>query len=113
MNDHLAKPVDRDSLRRTVAAWTSTAETRDAGAEPPTGGDEFDRQMALLGELFDGDREAIVEVLNSAIVSIKLDAGRIATATQAHDAETLVGAAHRLVPRTGWRALRALCVRVV
>jgi CheY-like chemotaxis protein/HPt (histidine-containing phosphotransfer) domain-containing protein len=101
MNDHLAKPVDRDSLRRMVAAWTSAAKNNGPPPAPATEADEFDRQTAMLGELFNGDREAIIELLNGAIVSIKFDAGRIARAAEAHDTETLVDAAHRLGGTSG------------
>jgi HPt (histidine-containing phosphotransfer) domain-containing protein len=72
-----------------------------ATALPPAGASAFDHQMEVLGELFEGDSAAIVSLLNAAIASIRVDAGRIATGAQDHDAETLIAAAHRLRGTSG------------
>jgi response regulator RpfG family c-di-GMP phosphodiesterase len=104
MNDHLAKPIDRDVLRQVVAHWATHADSYPGSAvltpvfstcDNPiraTGGSSSELEMEKLLEVFDGDRDTVFEILHTAIESIGADARDIAAGVDAHDA----AAAHHL-----------------
>jgi CheY-like chemotaxis protein len=105
MNGHLAKPIDRELLRRTIGSWTS----QDAGIEdsPPDGaaqgaqaparhasGHEF--QLDVLLELFDGDLAPVIALLETALQSIAADVEDIELGLQDGSLQRVTRAAHRL-----------------
>jgi PAS domain S-box-containing protein len=109
MNGHLAKPVDRELLRRAIALWTHDAAAIDnpqapeAGSDPPPS--KFVNTPTLgigtLLELFDGDQAAVSEIFSAALESIEIDLGRIEAAAGARDLTTVADAAHRMKGTSG------------
>jgi PAS domain S-box-containing protein len=82
MNDHLAKPIDRDVLRRKVATWAKPAQHEFC----------FDRLVDAVG----GDAGLLSTILSQVVASIEADLGGIEAAVAAHDPAPLRAAAHRL-----------------
>jgi PAS domain S-box-containing protein len=114
MNDHLAKPIDRDTLRRMIATYATPAQSGPTDATPVRRGStdardalpagvgkspEFDADPLL--DLFAGDRTAVVNILRAAIASIRMDAVGIQAAIDAHAAPTVSEAAHRIKGTAG------------
>ncbi len=103
MNDHLSKPIDRELLRRTVAMWTlsgdwkrarpaAAAAERSAVSAPAAAAFEVD----LLIELFDGDADAVVDLLASAAALLETDMLMIKDSLLSRDWNAVAEAAHRL-----------------
>jgi PAS domain S-box-containing protein len=112
MNDHLSKPIDRDLLRRAVAAWATdrNADRRaDHTAIPVphenqsgiTGAHASEFKPDILLKLFCDDGVAVATILNDAIGSIKRDVQRLESAVTSGDWETVIGAAHHLKGTSG------------
>jgi CheY-like chemotaxis protein/HPt (histidine-containing phosphotransfer) domain-containing protein len=98
MNDHLAKPIDRDMLRQVVATWATGGDSS-LGTDNPmraTDGTSSELEMEKLLDLFDGDRATVLEILHTAMESIGTDVQSIAAGVDAHDAAGVVEAAHHL-----------------
>jgi signal transduction histidine kinase/CheY-like chemotaxis protein/HPt (histidine-containing phosphotransfer) domain-containing protein len=119
MNGHLAKPVDRELLRRAIVRWThdspATADDRvrpeTDGVKPPASklADTPTLGVATLLELFDGDMAAVSEIFSAALESIEVDLGRIETAVAHRDFATVAEAAHRMKGTSGSiRSLRIM-----
>ena len=112
MNDHVAKPLDRELLRRAVAIWGAGAAssgartaTAPAAVAPPGGAIEWidtpTLGLAALLEIFDGDHAGVEELVDAALASIDIDETRIAASAAASDRETLISASHRLKGTSG------------
>jgi PAS domain S-box-containing protein len=116
MNDHLAKPIDRDRLRQVIMTWATP------GSEHAHHTSMLDRSLGLseervitgaasqlnmeaLLEVFDGDSKAVAAILSAAIASIGTETRRIEAGVNARDAGMVVEAAHRLKGTAG--AVRA------
>ena len=114
MNDHLAKPIDRESLRRVVALWaTNHAEPAQAAAvleQTPSAaaasGPEF--TVDALLEIVGGDHDMVAIVLRAAAESIAADMGCIEAAIEEHSERRVTEAAHRLKGTFGDLRARAL-----
>ncbi len=97
MDDFITKPTNLDSLKGVLDRWLPAPERRRAsrpGTQPlsaaPTLG------MAMLLEIFNGDRNAVIDLLTAALGSINGDFKRIEVAAAERDFETVIEAAHRL-----------------
>ncbi len=112
MNDHLAKPLDRERLRQTVAIWgagaascagrTATAPATVAAiAAPIEWIDTPTLGLASLLDIFDGDHAGVDELIDAALASVDVDQRRIAESAAANDRETLISASHRLKGTSG------------
>jgi CheY-like chemotaxis protein/HPt (histidine-containing phosphotransfer) domain-containing protein len=108
MDDYLAKPIDRSALRQAIATWATSADSSPVAAvhastiEPSEYEilritlDSSELAINVLLDLFDGDRAAVVEILNAASQSIKAKLLRIEVGIDAHDAQIVIEAAHRI-----------------
>jgi signal transduction histidine kinase/HPt (histidine-containing phosphotransfer) domain-containing protein len=108
MDDYLAKPIDRSALRQAIATWATRADSSPVAAVhastiepsehaiPRTTLDSSELAINVLLDLFDGDRAAVVKILNAASQSIKTDLLRIEAGIDAHDAQTVIEVAHRI-----------------
>lgn len=103
MNDHLAKPIDRDLLRRAIAKWTDRAIVADEArtSEADAGSTPLALGIAQLLEVFDGDANAVADLLNAALASIRTDVGRIERALASQDGPATIEAAHRIKGTSG------------
>jgi PAS domain S-box-containing protein len=93
MNDHLAKPIDRELLRRTVALWTKRDETVPDG---PLDDLAPALQTNILLELLDNDAAAVAALLRVTIVLINTDVQGIFAGVDSRDAQLVMSAAQRL-----------------
>jgi len=109
MNDHLAKPIDRELLRQSIAAWTTITADRGPQAathapmlerakdEPnPVGDGLTELDIDRLLELFENDYATVAAILDEAIESIKTDAQRVGAGVTTDDAEIVIQAAHHI-----------------
>jgi PAS domain S-box-containing protein len=118
MNLHLAKPIDRDRLRRAIADWTcdrpaSAVTPRLLPPLPPPPQEEDRMQpnahytdtptlgIATLLDIFDGDLAGVAEILQAALASIEIDLARIEESAASRDMKTVVEAAHRMKGTSG------------
>jgi len=93
MNAHLAKPIDRELLRRTIAHWGANT--------GPVPHDASTFGVSQLLELFEGNVESVVHLLTKAQASIDTDLRRIERSAAANDFRGVSDAAHRLKGTTG------------
>jgi PAS domain S-box-containing protein len=113
MNGHLAKPIDRELLRRAIARWSNTRESPTPALaapleietvhepQPPSLQDTPTLGIATLLDIFDGDMASVSDILAAALASIEVDLGRIAQAAGAHDMKLVHEAAHRMKGTSG------------
>ncbi len=96
MNDHLAKPIDRELMRRAIARWSRTpaSQTPLPARAPVTAPAPL--AFAQLLDAFDGDRATVMALLNSALVLADADATLLDVAAGEHHVAGVVEAAHRL-----------------
>lgn len=92
MNDHLAKPIDRSLLREAIATWGSTFIEHQSDVHLHV----LQQGIEALTDLFNGDRENVLRVLQAALTSIKVDSERIENALVEQDLSELSEAAHRM-----------------
>jgi CheY-like chemotaxis protein/HPt (histidine-containing phosphotransfer) domain-containing protein len=106
MNDHLAKPIDRELLRRAVATFgrTTVPDVTIAGVPiaktdglPAPGS----TNVGDLLEIFEGDGPAVAALLETAVETIRSDATRLTRAIERHDREETIDAAHRIKGTSG------------
>jgi CheY-like chemotaxis protein len=83
MDDYLAKPIDRSALRQAIATWATCVDSSPVAAVhtpmiepsehdlPRTALGSSEPEISVLLDLFDGDRAAVLEVLNAASQSTK------------------------------------------
>jgi signal transduction histidine kinase/FixJ family two-component response regulator/HPt (histidine-containing phosphotransfer) domain-containing protein len=107
MNDHLAKPIDRERLRAAIALWAvvepapenataaGTASDISQLADTPTLG------IAALLDIFDGDLASVRGILDAGLILIDTDLARIEQSAATGDMEVLVEAAHRMKGTSG------------
>jgi PAS domain S-box-containing protein len=109
MNDHLAKPIDRELLRMAVANWGGRGgDSREPiDTDVPIESADFDAHMLL--ELFDGSLAAVTDLLDAARTSIDNDMLRIERGTAAKDPSEVAAAAHRLKGTSGSISAQRLC----
>jgi len=102
MDDYIPKPINADRLRDVLAIWMlaqaapASAAALPAPAPPPAAAsDQPAVDMARLNELFEGDRDAIVDLLGVFRGSMQEIQGRIAGEVSAHG-DTLADLAHEV-----------------
>jgi diguanylate cyclase (GGDEF)-like protein/PAS domain S-box-containing protein len=114
MNGHIAKPIDRDILRKAVNTCTvngafaggteSKARPTDACtnvSDVRTGAADDCIDVEPLLDVFDGDRSAVEELLDTARTTIGSDILRLEAAFAQGDFAAIVDAAHRLKGTAG------------
>jgi HPt (histidine-containing phosphotransfer) domain-containing protein len=86
----------------------------DTGNQPGPSGGERDASryasfgLAMLLDLFEDDRDTIVDLLSAALASIERDTDAILRSAPADDRHTIVEAAHRIKGTSGSIGARAL-----
>jgi CheY-like chemotaxis protein/HPt (histidine-containing phosphotransfer) domain-containing protein len=110
MNDHLAKPIDRNLLRKAIATW---ATPWDPQVPPPLpelniqqtysdGADVLEIRADIMLDLFYGYGAAVAAILNSAAESTSVDAqSTMETAGRSRDVAIVIAAARRLRGASG------------
>jgi signal transduction histidine kinase/AmiR/NasT family two-component response regulator/HPt (histidine-containing phosphotransfer) domain-containing protein len=107
MNGHLAKPIDRELLRRAITRWTGNHDRSQAlppALEPagsPADADPPSIGVAALLDIFDGDVPSVCDILRAARSSIEIDLERITSAVRTQDAAMVQEAAHRMKGTSG------------
>ncbi len=107
MNDHLAKPIDRERLRAAIALWAAVEHipanvTADgAGSDAARFADMPTLGIASLLDIFDGDLDSVRDVLDAGLVLIDTDLARVEESAATGDMEALVEAAHRMKGTSG------------
>jgi CheY-like chemotaxis protein/HPt (histidine-containing phosphotransfer) domain-containing protein len=126
MNDYLAKPIDPQLLRSTIAKWTPDADAppsvrptsnEQRTSAPLSAGPIVENKpgsstaASIVAEILDGERRAFSEFLGMAIDVIEVDLQRIARSIQTHDVTVAAEAAHRLTGTCG--SIHAARLRMV
>jgi two-component system sensor histidine kinase/response regulator len=101
MNDHLAKPIERDFLRRIVATWATDPHAKTGAAIAAAGSVSGARvachiDFELLLERFHGDDLIVTALVGSASQSIETGLRRVDAGVEAHDVDAVIQAAHYL-----------------
>jgi two-component system sensor histidine kinase/response regulator len=131
MNGHLAKPIDRNLMRKAIAIWTAD---RPSGATHPRRSDSSESftmvprtvpdeplgpitawsdtpalGVATLLKLFDGDESSVLALLGVSSETIQADLLDLERSVTAMDMEAVARSAHRLKGSAGsLRATRLL-----
>jgi PAS domain S-box-containing protein len=112
MNDHVAKPIDGEGLRRAIASWaykTHAPESEEtllkheetAGARFSRTADTATLGISTLLDILDGDRARVDEVFDTALELIEADLIRIEQSLTLGDLPTVLEAAHRIKGTSG------------
>jgi len=106
MDDYIPKPINAARLRDVLAIWIVSAKAQAADAVEPESAPQPSApllpavDMARLNDLFDGDRDAIVELLAVFRASMKKIQGSIAGEVLAHG-DKLAELAHEVRGMSG------------
>lgn len=97
MNDHLAKPIERDTLLRVVAAWTSGTEAPVLNRQVSNGYPILDEAIleTLEGQMGAAQVESYIKVLRVQLTKF------VSMLTEETDRQTLATEAHNLVSLAG------------
>ncbi len=113
MNGHLAKPIDRELLRRAIARWARSAPPPAPDLTPLSSAQESTMHttpqfidtptlgLATLLDLLDGDQAGLSEILSAAVGLIDVDMTRIDEAAATGDLAAVAEAAHRMKGTSG------------
>jgi signal transduction histidine kinase/CheY-like chemotaxis protein len=107
MNDHLAKPVERDTLLRVVAAWIGSATTPTSSRPVSNGYPILDEAIlkTLEGQMGTAQMASYIRVLRVQLTKL------VSTLMEETDRQTLASEAHNLVSLAGNFGFTELMIR--
>jgi signal transduction histidine kinase/DNA-binding response OmpR family regulator/HPt (histidine-containing phosphotransfer) domain-containing protein len=125
MNDHISKPIEKESLRRIVAYWLASTENKDSPVSPNDSPESSSKDgktpvgkpaeislpavdLATLDDITDNNAEIRREVVEIYLVQTVTNLFEIEQAISTNDADKLYEAAHKTVGGSALCGMRAI-----